>query len=1660
MPQNKVKSLISSITGHAVTELHGDMELESDIGLDSLKSFELFIKLQECVPEDLQSTFTQTLDQSVLMELSTIDDIVNFLTNWIKQHSPQDSEVVNVEVSSAANDDHKNQQALPVQQEAIDIELLNAQLVFLVANWSISTCSLCSRLRIEGQFNQDKLQTAWSMLLSRHPSLRANFKASNNNGVVADYQFHILPEDTPAPSISVYDLTNQPKEQQEQILLSAIADRTGHQWDINSDLLNDFSIYLLSEGCFEIFLSNHHLISDGLSNQKILEELVLIYDAELAGTPAQLTTKTTVEEYQHAVEMLNGWNDDAENHYLRSFLKAQGRQNFLWNPLRSTKNTGEIRHVNRKFKLGKSNTQKLIQAAGAARVSLNSVVASALLRTMKKFDSSLDEAIINVPTNGRIYPEMELFHMIGCFAQNLALTFPLPSNNESDQSLTKRVQKTIYNSLSNGVDRAQTRDIANMMKRLPLSNGCTTAATEAVIKSGMKSNVFLSFIGRTSFKDPSSLKLLDYHPATTTSANTIDTLVEIYDENLMLAVNADQAFFPESFVMEFGAEFISSLEQLELAETESTKHTISDAKPSLRLQSELLKIAASLLERPFSEQDYQSDLESHLGMDSLDRIRIVSSLKQHYNISDISPFMQARSLAEMASLIDGSKFDDEGLSDENMPAEYEMPYEIITKRCQQSAQEVAIHYKGVDLSYAQLQTQSNQLANYLRSVGVCANTLVAIMAPRTPEMLIATLAILKAGGAYVPLDPTYPSARLQYILEHSGAKQLISFANDTKVLGEILSESSSVEQIILMDEQFFATTRSLPEVIERKTWQQQSSNTPQIINKATDMMVVLYTSGSTGKPKGVCLNHQGYTNRLQWMQKTFSIKPGDRVAHKTSCCFDISLWEMFWPLMEGATICPVDHATVSNPWELASFIQQNKINIMHFVPSLFGEFLNIIEDDHYAFPELRWLVFSGEALPVSYISRWIDRYGMQIGLANLYGPTEASIDVTYHIIESAPDAGQLRIPIGKPVDNTQILILDNDLKRLPVGEEGELYIAGVQLAKGYFKDTEKTNQAFIPNPFPDVDSTHIYRTGDLAVELADGSFDYHGRIDNQVKIRGYRIELGEIEAVLADHDQVENCGVVVTETANCVKRIVACTSGANIPDAEFRRYCAEKLPHYMVPHRFAQFEKLPLNHNGKLDRKALLEMLNKLTAAPGDNAKLETQAKQLPVGPAQKWLLQYFNEPYRWSGTTRFTYCAALDTQVLGDALKVLIKRHCSLRTTFERVEEQWQQSIADTDLDGALELFDATEDSNDALELKIEDQVKSCCEKFDIGQLPLIKVNVYKLSDNRFEFVVIAHHLICDMLAARILFADLWSIYGTLVSGKNNVEYHKQADYSDYVAKLAVDSKRKQELVNYWCDTLSSCEHLSVRPEFAIGDNNEASAAYELFFLSEQDTTELMRKAKSEFNCSTYEAITAPLYITMSSISGQERVVISHRTHGRKPNGSNEFFTAVGNFATNYPVPINVSPWDSATDTMRKISETLAGVPLKGISYDLVSDHLPKQYYPDNKLTPVRVNYLGNRDVPKSNLFKINEDGYDLRYALPEQRRTCLIEFIFSITNKQLGLRLEYSSNFYSAEYIRRIGEQYMNTLGKTITSADSAKDYVEQDQDYILMSQAFSCS
>jgi amino acid adenylation domain-containing protein len=492
---------------------------------------------------------------------------------------------------------------------------------------------------------------------------------------------------------------------------------------------------------------------------------------------------------------------------------------------------------------------------------------------------------------------------------------------------------------------------------------------------------------------------------------------------------------------------------------------------------------------------------------------------------------------------------------------------LVAEQVRRTPDATAVTFAGARLTYAELDARANKVAHRLIAEGVTPGSLVAVCAERSLDLPVALLGTLKAGAAYVPLDPEYPAERLEFMLQDAEAPVVLTQRGLVEGGAEgALSEDAGTAAALA------GTTAAVLVLDDPAVWADQPDTDPGAACDPGGPAYMIYTSGSTGRPKGVPNSHRGIVNRLDWMQKRFGLAADDAVLQKTPAGFDVSVWEFFWPLLTGARLVLADPGGHRDPGHLRELIAAESVTTAHFVPSMLGLFLPADGAEPAATP-LRRIVCSGEELPADLAVRCL-RALPGTELHNLYGPTEAAIDVSAWQCTPEGLEGRARVPIGRPIQNVTMDILDEHGEPVPVGVPGELHLGGVCVALGYHKRPELTAERFAGGR---------YRTGDAARRLPDGSVEFLGRLDNQVKLRGLRIELGEIEAALRDRAGAREAAVVVSPDQRLVGYLVG---GPEDPD-DARDAVRGYLPDYMVPSHFLALDALPLTPNGKLDRKAL-----------------------------------------------------------------------------------------------------------------------------------------------------------------------------------------------------------------------------------------------------------------------------------------------------------------------------------------------------------------------------------------------------------------------------------------------------------------------------------------
>ena len=507
-------------------------------------------------------------------------------------------------------------------------------------------------------------------------------------------------------------------------------------------------------------------------------------------------------------------------------------------------------------------------------------------------------------------------------------------------------------------------------------------------------------------------------------------------------------------------------------------------------------------------------------------------------------------------------------------------HQLFEAQVKQRPNEIAVTYQDRQITYLELNQKANQLAYYLKSLGVKPESLVGICLERSIEMLVGLLGILKAGGAYVPIDPNYPEERISFVLEDAQMSILITQSTHLDKLPEHNA------QIICLDpwEEFTVNNTDYSDEIAFTQSEIQPSN----------LAYVIYTSGSTGKPKGVLVEHQNVTRLFTATQAWYHFNERDVWTMFHSFAFDFAVWEIWGALLYGGRLVVVPYQTSRTPEAFYQLLVTEKVTVLNQTPSAFYQ---LIRADKKLYTinklNLRFVIFGGEALNLSNLQPWFDRHGDRSPqLVNMYGITETTVHVTYRPINTI-DLNSPGSVIGFPIPDLQLYLLDSDLEQVAVGNEGEIYVGGAGVARGYYNRPELTAQRFIPNPFSDRPEAKLYKSGDLARYLDNGDLEYLGRIDNQVKIRGFRIELGEVEAKLTQHPQVEKCVVLAKEDFSGSQILVGYIRSQDnsiIETSNIREFLAQRLPEYMIPAAFISVDVFPLTDHGKLDRRALLKM--------------------------------------------------------------------------------------------------------------------------------------------------------------------------------------------------------------------------------------------------------------------------------------------------------------------------------------------------------------------------------------------------------------------------------------------------------------------------------------
>jgi amino acid adenylation domain-containing protein len=1018
-------------------------------------------------------------------------------------------------------------------------------------------------------------------------------------------------------------------------------------------------------------------------------------------------------------------------------------------------------------------------------------------------------------------------------------------------------------------------------------------------------------------------------------------------------------------------------------------------------------------------------------------------------------------------------------------------HQLFERQTARTPDATALVCGGERLSYRELDTRANQLANQLNALGVGPETVVGLLFERSTELVVSLLGVLKAGGAYLPLDPSYPAARLRYMFEDAAPRVLLTTEALLSQWDHVGPQSQAdvlcVEQLELSEDEAPAPVSSGVE--------------------ANHLAYVIYTSGSTGRPKGAMNTHRAIVNRLLWMQEAYGLEASDRVLQKTPYSFDVSVWEFFWPLITGATLVVAPPDLHRDSLGLSRLITAERVTTIHFVPSMLAVFLDEPETSGCA-GVLRRVICSGEALSADLMERCFTRLP-GVELHNLYGPTEAAVDVTAWHCERRADG---RVPLGVPVANTQMYVLDERLELVGPGVAGALYIGGVQVGRGYLRRPELTAERFVADPYSNEPGARMYWTGDVGRWMAEGQLEYLGRADEQVKLRGQRIELGEIEATLRDCEGVRDAAVVVSERADGEKRLVGYVVTETATNNNIKEYLRERLPEYMVPSTFVRLEELPLTPSGKLDRRALpapesviveavdgyvaprtpvAELLAQTFAEVlgveevgadesffdlGGHSLLATKVVSrvreafrveialralferptvaqlarhieaclkagevttvppirrvkrdgvLPLSFAQQ-RLWFFEQLQPGSATYNLLQSVqllgALNVPALEQSLNEILRRHESLRTTFQNIKGEPAQQVMPasllalplTDLSGLPEL----EREAEVRRLTLEELNRP----FDLARGPLVRARLLKLDAETHVALFMMHHIVTDAWSMGVLLRELKVLYEAFSEDRPSPLADLPIQYVDFAhwQREWLSGAALEEQLGYWQERLGG--ELSVltlpadRPRPDVWTYRGAKHPVKF----SKELTEELKAFSNRQGATLFMTLLAAFQVLLHYYTGAEDIVVGTDDANRSRL---ETEPLIGFFINQLALRTDLSGNPRFRELLGRVREVTLGA---YANHDLPFDKIVERLQPERSLARVPLFQvklvLQNTPVEELELRGLKLLPLQVDYAAAKFDLTPLL------WEKPDGLRgwFEYSTDLFSSAAVARIVEQF----------------------------------
>ena len=1428
-----------------------------------------------------------------------------------------------------------------------------------------------SLYQISGNFDGDRCQETWNILMQRHELLRSSIIHKNQ-----EQPIQVVLKERPLDFL-VDDLRHLPEQEQQIVIEEFCHDDRRRGFDLRKDPLFRIRSFQKQDFLFVMLWSYSHLLLDGWSGGILLTEFAEIYASLRNHTKESLPELISYNQYWDYVEKRDPIKSLAIwQNYLEGYEDIASVPRLNKNlPL---SNSGSLIHS---FILSRKTSDALRKIAQQNAVTLNTIL-KCIWGVVLALYNNRNDVVFGTVTAGRPPKVPGIENLVGMFINTIPVRIHFNENTRFSD-LMKQSQNESW-------DLEPFQDISLAELQSP---------------SGEHRDLF------------DHLFVFENYPS------SIPLSKEEAETRLGFSVESAQTFEQAHYL--FGIVIFPG-EQIEI----NLHYT-----PSAFLIDELVR------------------MEGHLQT-------VIEQVIHHpeRQITDI----ELLTTIEKQQVLNFSK----GIK---IPfPDQDTIHGLWEKQVEQNPDHLAVIVGRKHFTYSEINQKVNQLADYLRGYRhLGKGEFVAVFLPPCEWRVIALLGILKAGGVYVPIDPSYPSERIQWILNDSQCRFVLTLHDGM----DFFLSLSSITAVNLSSLPSCQTGNSISDAI------------------ATDLAYVIYTSGSTGVPKGVLIEHRGFLNMIYDQIRTFGIVSKDRVLQLASSAFDASLSEMGMALLTGATVVFIDKETLLDSNQFLRYVEENRVSVVTFPPSFLSSF------EHCCFPAVRVIISAGEAVN----EQDARHYCKSLHFYNAYGPTENSVCSTIQYV-SPQEEYPYGIPIGKPISNTSIRILDSHLHCVPIGVQGEMYLTGTSLARGYHDREELSREKFIKSPFPE--DGRMYKTGDLGRWLPDGSIDYIGRIDSQVKINGYRIELGEIESVLLRHPSIREAAVLFHKKEKILLAFYILRNPLCVED--LKAFLSRSLPPYMLPSDFIPLDKIPLTSNGKIDTSVLLHIFSQqqgnrsVPVRPGnveeeqivmiweevlgrDNIGIHdsffdlggnslkaiqlinrlrkqgfhftlknlytartvfhllqqksieenwnlptTDFTEAPLTPVQHW---FFTRPEEQWSPCNHIYTLRSKKRVDGLALQTslshLYKHHDVLQLCFKRDNNGHIRQVIDNESSGiTLQVVESQEESSSTFRQWIE---KDYCH-FDITCAPLMKAILFKFP-NEDVLCIIAHHLVTDAVSWGFFLEDIVAAYYQVMQNLPVSLPPKTDSYLQWAHALDVYARQESILheIPYWrhIEEASSGK----LPDGSICDNNTYGKTKRVeIILSPLETHHLKDCIRAYPSLDIVDVLLYALSHALKTCMDGNLVRITITGHGRREikEGINVSRSA-GWFTAYYPFLLPLG------GDIRDIRKKRLQVPGGGLGYGILKYLSPYWENGNNNFSQkpeINFNYLGEMDtVSQNDVFVIDENLTFVSISHSFQREN-LLEIEGMIVNEELRFGFNYNPSIHEDKTINHISETFLTNL------------------------------